>query len=233
MISLEEVIKYNISVPYPRWIKGMDRKSCFVTNTGWDLLRADGKIEKLMMIRNLDKKVEEYINSHSINIQKTDLDKEFEKQFTSKLQNNITKNNTQEKKNIKEIINKETETKPDYSKVKFDFIELESEIEQKLLRKNNLIRIYLTWTDSVLIRSFDKKRTYIEVFDNKNHKLGNAEYRNRETEKTLMFVYKIGKEKLDHIRVSSKLYDGTVKDKNNLLILNENKIYDFDVNVNL
>ena len=48
-----------------------------------------------------------------------------------------------------------------------------------------------------------------------------------------MFVYKIGKEKLNKIIVNSQLFDGNVKDKDNVLIDNISKDYAFDVNVNI
>lgn len=236
MYNVEEIIRYGINVPYPRWLKGMDLKACFATNIGWVLLKSDGKKESLMMIKNLDSRIDDYVKNYNLIIQKTDLDMEFEKSFNKD-------NKISNIKNIEEKIDiiVEQKPKPEYVEIKiktlsdvsFDFIELEEDIENKFLRKNNLIRIYLTWTDNVNIRSFDKKRTYIEVFDNKHHKLGNAEYRSRETEKTLMFVYKIGKEKLNKIIVNSQLFDGNVKDKDNVLIDNISKDYAFDVNVNI
>lgn len=233
MYSVEEIIKYNINVPYPRWLKGMDLKACFATNIGWILLKSDGKKESVMMIKNLDSRIGDYVKNYNIIIQKTNLDLEFEKEFNS--DSRVENKNDEVENKYEESIKEETikSKNSQISDVSFDFIELENEIENKFLRKNNLIRIYLTWTDIVNIRSFDKKRTYIEVFDNKHHKLGNAEYRSRETEKTLMFVYKIGKEKLNEIIVNSQLFDGNVKDNNNVLIENVNKEYKFDVNVNI
>ena len=220
MYNIEDVLKYNIKVPYPRWIKGMDQKCCFATNLGWVLLKNNDKKEFIMMIRNLDLKINEYVKNFNIIVQKDSLDKEFEMRFNRSYN---------EEQPIKEVNNKEIQ----FCDVKFDFIELENDIEDKSLRKGNLVRIYLTWTDSVNIRSFDKKRTYIEVFDNKMNKLGNAEYRSRETEKTLMFVYKVGKEKLSSINISSKIYDGQVRNKQNISIENIDKIYTFNVKINL
>lgn len=233
MYNIEDVLKYNIKVPYPRWIKGMDQKCCFATNLGWVLLKNNDKKEFIMMIRNLDLKINEYVKNFNIIVQKDSLDKEFEMRFNRSYNEEPIKevNNKDkiEEQPIKEVNNKEIQ----FCDVKFDFIELENDIEDKSLRKGNLVRIYLTWTDSVNIRSFDKKRTYIEVFDNKMNKLGNAEYRSRETEKTLMFVYKVGKEKLSSINISSKIYDGQVRNKQNISIENIDKIYTFNVKINL
>lgn len=227
MYNISDVIKYNIKVPFPRWIKGMDQKSCFATSRGWVIIRQDNKKESVMMIRGVDSKIDEYIKTHNIIVEKTALDLEFEKLFNeSDINNNIPEQpSIAVVKDIKEVKYLNTSNE-------FDFIELEEGVEDKPLRKNNLIRIYLTWTCPVNIRSFDKKRTYIEVFDSKNNKLGNAEYRSRETEKTLMFVYKIGKEKLNSITISSKIFDGLVRTKENTNIDNIDKRYSFDVNVN-
>lgn len=230
IFNLSLVLKYNIPVPYPRWIKGMDQKCCFATNIGWVLLKTNGKKESIMMIKNINNKIQDYINTHNIIVEKDNIDNQFEIEF---LRSNIENQNNQEQPiiiNSNENITKDL--KNVLSDVKFDFIELENDIENKKLRKNNLIRIYLTWSDCVNIRSFDKKKTYIEVFDSKHNKLGNAEYRSRETEKTLMFVYKIGKEKLSNIIINSKIFDGYIRDKNNVLVENTDKTYNFDVNVN-
>lgn len=231
MYNVEDVIKYNIKVPYPRWIKGMDQKCCFATDIGWVLLKPNNKKEFVMMIKNLERKIIEYVKNFKVIVQKDNLDKEIELRFN---QNQPVRHKEIIIEPKEECINNQQNEvlNSKYCDVKFDFIELESGIEDKPLRKGNLIRIYLTWTDPVNIRSFDKKKTYIEVFDNKMNKLGNAEYRSRETEKTLMFVYKVGKEKLSSIKVSSKIIDGQVRNKQNISIENIDKIYTFDVKVN-
>ena len=233
MYNVEDVLKYNIKVPYPRWIKGMDQKCCFATNIGWVLLKNDGKKESVMMIKNLDKKIAECVKNFRIIVQKTSLDKEFEIQFLQNQTDIEIKDTTSDRIENKTKELNTTKKCNELSNVKFDFMELEEDIENKFLRKNNLIRIYMTWTDAVNIRSFDKKRTYIEVYDSKSNKLGIAEYRSRETEKTLMFVYKIGKEKLSQIKINSKVFDGYIRDKQNVLIENVDKLFTFDVNVNL
>lgn len=252
MINVDDVINNQVRVPYPRWLKGMDRKCCFATKIGWVLLRPDGSKESVMMIKNLEDKVLEYFKTNQIILNKTSLDKEIESKFSQpdiiiqkepevkpvKIELIIAKDENPDNCPENDETPVKTENKEDLTQIikdvpeKLDFIELEDGIETKHLRKGNLIRIYLTWTCDVNIRANDGKKTYIEVYDSKDNKLSNAYYKSRETEKTLMFVYKIGQEKLNKIKVNGKIFDGLVRNKKNENIPNDDDFYTFNVKVN-
>lgn len=201
MLSLQDVLDKNINVPTPRGkFTDEDKKQIFATNRGWVKIREDGRSELLFVIRNLDLKIKDLIKSNRIPLNDE--------------QKIITTNNISEVQNTDNVF--------------FDYIELENSIESKTLKKGNLIRINLVWSDQVNIKANDSLKTYIKVYTDKDRLLGNAYYRERVNEKTLMFVYKIGKEKINGIKINPIILDGRIKDQNGNIINNPDKLYVFE-----
>ncbi len=201
MLSLQDVLDKNINIPTPRGkFTDEDKKQIFATNRGWVKIREDGRSELLFVIRNLDLKIKDLIKSNRIPLNDE--------------QKIITTNNISEVQNTDNVF--------------FDYIELENSIESKTLKKGNLIRINLVWSDQVNIKANDGLKTYIKVYTDKDRLLGNAYYRERVNEKTLMFVYKIGKEKINGIKINPIILDGRIKDQNGNIINNPDKLYVFE-----
>lgn len=198
MLNLKEVLSKNIKILIPRGNFSEEEKTqIFATSRGWVKIRQDGRSEVLVSVRNLDTKINDIIKNQKIIL------------------------NEEEKKhsNIKNTVQQQGD------KAYFDYLELDSSCSNKVLKKGNLIRLHLVWSNNINIKANDGAKTYIEVFNDKDRILGNAYYRERVNEKTLMFVYKIGKEKIDGIiKVNPKIIDGRIKDSNGNLVDNPNKL---------
>ena len=200
MLNLKEVLSKNIKILVPRGNFSEEEKTqIFATSKGWVKMRQDGRCEVLVSMRNLDARINDIINN-----QKVILDENERKHLKD---NSIS---LQQEKN---------------NETYFDYLELDNNCANKNLKKGNLIRLHLVWSGNINIKANDGAKTYIEIFNDKDKVLGRAYYRERVNEKTLMFVYKIGKEKIDGIiKVNPKIIDGRIKDNNGILIENPNKL---------
>lgn len=198
MLNLKEVLSKNIKILIPRGNFSEEEKTqIFATSRGWVKIRQDGRSEVLVSVRNLDTKINDIIKNQKI------------------ILNEEEKNHSK----MKDIVQQQED------KAYFDYLELDSSCSNKVLKKGNLIRLHLVWSNNINIKANDGVKTYIEVFNDKDRVLGNAYYRERVNEKTLMFVYKIGKEKIDGIiKVNPKIIDGRIKDSNGNLVDNPNKL---------
>lgn len=207
MLTLYDVLQKNIKIPTPRGhFTDDEKKQIFASRIGWVKINENGRSEVLFALRNLDRKLQDYCENQIVKLDGN--------QITSlKNTNNI---------NISDLETKEESTK-------FDFVELEDGIENKKLKKGNLIRFYLVWTDSINIKANDGLKTYIQVYNEKDKLLGNAYYRERVNEKTLMFVYKIGKEKINNIvKVNPTIIDGRIKDSKGELIISPDNLINLE-----
>ena len=204
MLSLQEVLEKGIRVPIPRGTFSEDeKKRIFATNRGWLKVREDGRNEMLIVLRNLDIKIKDLMKTQKIPA------------------NNLHINNIEETTN--QII--EQPTIENNNTAVFDYAELEEGIENKKLKKGNLVRTYLVWDKSINIKANDGLKSYIQIFNDKDKLLGNAYYRERVNEKTLMFVYKLGKEKINGIiKINPIIYDGRIKDNDGNIILKPDKL---------
>lgn len=200
MLNLKEVLSKNIKILVPRGNFSEEEKTqIFATSKGWVKMRQDGRSEVLVSMRNLDARINDIINN-----QKVILDENERKHLKD---NSIS---LQQEKN---------------NKTYFDYLELDNNCYNKNLKKGNLIRLHLVWSNNINIKANDGAKTYIEIFNDRDKILGRAYYRERVNEKTLMFVYKIGKEKIDGIiKVNPKIIDGRIKDSSGVLIENPDKL---------
>lgn len=205
MLNLQEVLEKNIKVPVPRGnFSDEEKRRIFATNRGWMKMREDGKNELLIVLRNLDLKIKDLVKSQNIVVNDAQ---------------NIIETKPEE---IFVIENEEQNTF-------FDLIETEDGIENKKLKKGNLVRFYLIWNKPINIKANDGLKTYIEVYNDKDKILGNAFYRERINEKTLMFVYKLGKEKINGmLKVNPTICDGRIKDNEGNIIISPNKLFNIE-----
>lgn len=197
MLNLKEVLSKNIKILVPRGNFSEEEKTqIFATSRGWVKMRQDGRSEVLVSMRNLDARIKDIIKNQKVIL------------------------NPVEREHLND-----NEQLSNQNKAYFDYLELDSSCSNKELKKGNLIRLHLVWSDNINIKANDGAKTYIEIYNDKSKFLGRAYYRERINEKTLMFVYKIGKEKIDGlIKVNPKIMDGRIKDSYGNLIENPNKL---------